>query len=63
MTRLALRLAGLQVLRRQRDGSPGRRVQRRLRGKNLRAFFQLRHHQLMASIKELQVGQIPGDNR
>ena len=60
ITRLALRVAGLQ------DGcsrGPDRRVQRRIREKILRAFFQLRHHQLMASIKELQVGQIPGDNR
>lgn len=60
ITRLALRVAGLQ------DGcsrGPDRRVQRRIREKILRAFFQLRHHQLMACIEELQVGQIPGDNR
>lgn len=60
ITRLALRVAGLQ------DGcsrGPDRRVQRRIREKTLRAFFQLCHHQLMARIEELQVGQIPGDNR
>ncbi|MBE0155639.1 hypothetical protein DN614_22570 [Klebsiella michiganensis] len=53
---------GIQVHRRLRASSPGKAFTPQP-GERLRAFFQLRHHQLMASIKELQVGQIPGDNR
>ncbi|TGN47451.1 tetratricopeptide repeat protein [Klebsiella oxytoca] len=60
ITRLALRVAGLQ------DGcsrGPDRRVQRRIREKILRAFFQLRHHQLMARIEELHLGAGNGEVR
>ena len=59
ITRLALRVAGLQ------DGcsrGPDRRVQRRIREKISRAFFQLRHHQLVARVVELPVGQVAGND-